>query len=101
MEETHVLTATGILVDYLRRDYRVTLTTFKNLSSHGEITFELLYALMVPRSILVTTCPVTKEPRALELISINKVKTMSGYFYDMLCESIDAIDDDGSFGGWG
>lgn len=102
LEENYVLTAIGILIDYLRKDYKLTLATFKNLTSHGEINYELLYALLVPRSTLVTTCPVTKEPRALELISVNKVKTLSGFFYDLLCESIDAVDDDGSYSNnWG
>ncbi len=90
------MTTTGILVDYLHGDYKSTISTFRRLISHGEITFDLIHILLVPRSILVTTCPVTGEPRALELVSINKVKTMSGYFYDLLCESVDAIDDVGT-----
>ena len=92
-EETHILTTASILIDYLHRDYKSTIATFKRLISHGEITFELLHTLMVPRSTLVTTCPVTGEPRALELVSITKVRTMSGFFYDLLCESVDAADD--------
>jgi hypothetical protein len=95
-EETYTMTTTGALIDYLHKDYKSTIATFRRLTSHGEITFELVNMLMVPRSTLVTTCPVTGEPRALELVSVTKVRTMAGFFYDMLCESVDAIDDNGS-----
>ena len=47
---------------------------------------------MVPRSILITECPATGEPRALQLVSATKIPTLSGGLYDLLCESIDAVD---------
>ncbi|KAI0340295.1 P-loop containing nucleoside triphosphate hydrolase protein [Trametopsis cervina] len=99
-EETYTMSSAGLLIDYLNRDYKSTIATFKRLTSHGEITFELVNMLMVPRSILYTTCPVTGEPRAVELISVNKTSTMGGYFYDMRCESVDAVDGDFN-GSWG
>ena len=82
----------SILIDYLNRDYKSTIATIRRLTSLGEITFDLLYAIMVPRTTLVTTCPVTGEPRALQLVSATKVLTMTGAFYDLLCESVDAVD---------
>lgn len=91
-EESHIATSIGVLLDYIRSDYRTTLASIANLTAHGEITFDLLYAVMVPRSILVTECPITKEPRALQLVSVSKVCTLTGGLVDMVCESIDAFD---------
>ncbi|KAJ3556388.1 hypothetical protein NM688_g2058 [Phlebia brevispora] len=68
-EESNIMATVGVLVEYLRREYKGTLTTIRKLIAHGEITWDLLYAIMVPRTILVTTCEVTGEPRALRLVS--------------------------------
>ncbi|KAL4244344.1 hypothetical protein ABKN59_010662 [Abortiporus biennis] len=88
-EETYTINSLKVLLDYLRKDYRATIAKIASLISHGEITYDLLYAIMVPHSTLITECPVTGEPRALELMSATRV---SHRFYDLLCESIDAID---------
>lgn len=88
-----------VLIDYIRKDFKSTIATIANLTSHGEITFDLLYAIMVPRTVLVTTCPVTGEPRALRLISATKIRTMSGALFDLLCESMDAVDDNNAMAG--
>lgn len=93
-EDEHVLSTVDILIDYLRKDYRTTVAAFENLTSHGEITFDLLFALMVPRSIMVTTCPVTGEPQALQLTSATKIRTPSGFIYNLICEGIDGDDSD-------
>ena len=62
------------------------------LKSHSEITFDLLYAILIPRSVLVTTCRITGEPRALQLVHASVVCTMKGPMYDLVCESIDVDD---------
>ncbi|EMD36702.1 hypothetical protein CERSUDRAFT_136948 [Gelatoporia subvermispora B] len=87
-EEGHVLSTVGVLIDYIRTDYAGTLARIANLTANGEITYDLLYALLVPRSILVTECPTTGEPRAVQLISVSKSPT----FYNLVCESVDAAD---------
>ncbi|KAI0922719.1 hypothetical protein AcV5_009616 [Taiwanofungus camphoratus] len=91
-EEGHVLISLGVLLDYLRKDYHGTLTRIANLTSHGEITFDLLYAILVPRSILITECPITGELRAVQLKSVSKVSIGGGGLYDLICESVDAVD---------
>ncbi|OCH86746.1 P-loop containing nucleoside triphosphate hydrolase protein [Obba rivulosa] len=91
-EEEHVLSTVGVLISYIRTDYRGTVARVANLTSHGEITFDLLHAIFVPRTVVVTECPTTGEPRALQLVSANRVQTMSGAFYDIICESVDAVD---------
>ena len=62
-----------VLLDYLRKDYRGTLAHIENLTTHGEITFDMLYAILVPRTVVITECPTTGVLRALRLLSVNKV----------------------------
>ncbi|KAI1788460.1 P-loop containing nucleoside triphosphate hydrolase protein [Ganoderma leucocontextum] len=92
-EENHVFTSVGILLDYLRKDYRGTLARIANLTAHGEITFDLLYAILVPRSVIVTECPVTGEPRALQILNATKVENEMCSFYNILCESVDSTEE--------
>ncbi|OBZ76844.1 ATPase family AAA domain-containing protein 3B [Grifola frondosa] len=102
-EESNILTTVEVLIDYLRKDYRGTLAKIANLTSHGEITFDLLFAIMVPQTVLITECPITGEPRALQLVSASLVHTLTGGYYDLMCESVDAVDESGTSsnnGGW-
>ena len=91
-EEEHVLATVGVLVDYLRKDYRATLARIASLTAHSEITYDLLYAVLVPRSIVVTECPTTGEPRALKLLSATKLGIGECSAYVLLCESVDATE---------
>ena len=100
-EESHTATSVGVLLDYIRSDYRTTLASIANLTAHGEITFDLLYAIMVPRTILVTECPITKEPRAVQLVTATTVCTLSGGLLDILCQSVDAFDAETQIDPWG
>ncbi|KAI0634500.1 P-loop containing nucleoside triphosphate hydrolase protein [Trametes polyzona] len=57
------------LLSYLKDTYGTTLDTLSSLLEHGEITFDLLWALFVPgKTTLYTLCPITSEPRALRLV---------------------------------
>ncbi|KAI0752549.1 P-loop containing nucleoside triphosphate hydrolase protein [Daedaleopsis nitida] len=92
-EEDHVLPTLTVLLDYLRKDYRTTLAKIANLTAHGEITYDLLYAILVPRTILLTECPVTGEPRALQLLSATKIGAEKCSAYSLLCENVDSTDE--------
>ena len=61
-------------IELLRRDYAATLAKVASLTAHGEITFDTLFALFVPRTIVLADCPVTGEPRAFELVSATRFK---------------------------
>jgi hypothetical protein len=101
-EDGHVVSTVDVLIEYLRQDYRSTVAAIENSTSHGEITFELLFAIMVPRSIMVTTCPVTGELQALQLVSATKSCTPSGFIYDLMFDGIDFDDvDDPTARGFG
>ncbi|KAH9903164.1 P-loop containing nucleoside triphosphate hydrolase protein [Cubamyces lactineus] len=57
------------LLSYLKETYSTTLDSLASLLEHGEITFDLLWALFVPgKTTVYTLCPVTSEPRALRLV---------------------------------
>jgi len=95
-EDGYVIASVDVLVEYLRRDYRQTIATTENLTTHGEITFDLLHLIIVPRSTVITSCPVTGALRALELISLTKTPTPCGMAYTLICEGIDANDSEDS-----
>jgi Domain of unknown function (DUF7025) len=92
-EDMNVVATLDVLIDYFRKDYRSTLASIENLTSHAEITFNLLYAILIPRTIMITTNPVTKELQALQLASATKTTTASGLpIYELILEGIDVDD---------
>ena len=63
----------SFLISWLTTEYSSTLDTLKSLLAHGEITFDLLWAVYVPRkTILHILCPTTSEPRAVRLVHAEK-----------------------------
>ena len=93
-EDKHVLATVQVLLEYLHKDWKRTIAAIRNLTSHGEITYEFLYALFVPRAIVITRCPSSNELRALQVVSASQVMiTMGGAFMDLTLESIDLVDE--------
>lgn len=84
-EEEQILDGLGTLLDWLRYNYRSTLAKIASLIAHGEITFDLLYAILVPRSLLVTRDHATGEPRCVRLISAQR----DGEVYSISCETVE------------
>ena len=61
------------LLEYLKTEYSSALETLASLLEGSEITFDLLWALYVPRKTIVhIICPTTSEPRACRLIAAEK-----------------------------
>ena len=61
------------LIDWLASEYAETLETLDSLLAHSEITFNLIWALFVPRkTVLYMSCPTTSEPRAVRLVHAEK-----------------------------
>ena len=71
-EETLTSKHLDFFLKYIRDEHRSTLSTLQALLAHGEITFDLLWAILVPRSIILTKCKITGEPRALRIVDRNK-----------------------------
>jgi hypothetical protein len=91
-EEGYVLASVNVLLDWLYTDYRSTISTLKNLLAHEEITWDLLHAILLPRSIFVAQCAVTGEPRAFKLITASRTACDGLPTYQLSCESVDLID---------
>ncbi|KAH9925953.1 P-loop containing nucleoside triphosphate hydrolase protein [Epithele typhae] len=108
LEETEerMLASIRVLTSYLRQNYRQTLTRIASLLSNGEITFDLLYAVLVPGTVIVRRDAVTREIRALRLRSATKgVNSCGQPLYSVDCEGLEAsgadADTDGEDGiGW-
>jgi hypothetical protein len=91
-EDKHVLSSSEILLDWLHSDYRTTISTINNLVSHGEIKWECLYAIFVPRSTLIARCAITGELSAYQLKSVLRSSNDCVPTYQLICESFDLID---------
>ncbi|KAF7333884.1 AAA domain-containing protein [Mycena sanguinolenta] len=57
-QETHVLSSVNLL-SFLATDYRTTIATIDRLIAHNEITFDLLYTILGPCTLIVARCAVT------------------------------------------
>ena len=92
-DEEKMLEGLTTLLDWLRTNYRTTLSTIANLTAHGEITFDLLYGILVPRTILVTRDGATGELRCLRLLTA-RVENCGGdeRRYVLSCEGVEMAD---------
>ena len=81
------------LLDWLRTNYRTTLARIASLTAHGEITFDLLYGILVPHSILVTRDGATGELRCLRLLTA-RIEHCGGdeRRYVLSCEGVEMAD---------
>lgn len=58
-----------LLLDFVRSDSKATFDELEYCLSHSEITFALLPCILLPGTILFTSCSYTGEPLALKLTS--------------------------------
>lgn len=63
-----------LLIKYLDTDHRSTLVQIQNLQDHVEVNFDLLWYILVPRTLFYLLCPISGEPRVAKLIT-SKLKT--------------------------
>ena len=86
-EEEDTLRAVQTLIDYMEQDHQVTISQIENLLAHEEMTYSLLYAILIPGTRLISTDSATGEPRALEL----RNAIASGCALELSCIGLDAI----------
>ncbi|KZV98726.1 P-loop containing nucleoside triphosphate hydrolase protein [Exidia glandulosa HHB12029] len=80
-----------LLLDYIRAEHASTLAEIASLLSHSEITFDLMWSILLPGTVFFTHCSVTGEPRAYRLISSDKLTPHGGVpFWRLECEYIEA-----------
>ena len=85
----------SLLISFLETEYAATLQQVKTLTSHGEITFDLLWSIFLPSSVIFTLCETTSEPRAVRLreISLSRCCMVHNPYWELDCEYVDGNDD--------
>jgi hypothetical protein len=80
----------NLLVDYIKRTYESTAETLVSLLESKEITYDLLWGLFKPNSLVYTTCFGTGKPRCVKYDSSEEKETRDGDKYRNLeCRYID------------
>ncbi|KAK7039849.1 AAA domain-containing protein [Favolaschia claudopus] len=90
--QTHLASSTALLLAFLATDYRTTISTISRLTAHAEITYDLLYAILVPRTLLVARCAVTGLERLFLLQSFVRTAIDGVPAYQLALEAVDLVD---------
>ncbi|KAI5864691.1 hypothetical protein GGS23DRAFT_459532 [Durotheca rogersii] len=69
------------LIKFTERTYTDTSCHVQSLLAHGEITYDLLWSLFKPNSLLFTTCSGTRKPRCVRHVCGEEKKNMYGAKY--------------------
>jgi hypothetical protein len=88
----------NLLIEFLETEYAPTLRKIANLVTHGEITFDLLWAILLPQSVIFTSCHTTSEPRAVRLRRISQYTGMFSSYWNLDCEYFEASEEFASTG---
>ncbi|KAJ7633647.1 hypothetical protein DFH06DRAFT_1437667 [Mycena polygramma] len=91
-QESHVLSSVNLLLSFLAADYRSTIASIERLTAHGEITWDLLYAILVPRTLIVARCAVTGLERLFLLASATRTALDGVPVYHLALEGVDLVD---------
>jgi hypothetical protein len=90
-EDQNILASVNLLLSFLATDYRSTIATIERLTAHGEITFDLLYSVFVPRTLVVARCAITGLERLFELQSFTRTHVDNVPVYQLALESVDLV----------
>jgi hypothetical protein len=91
-EEDAKVKQLGLLLDHLRNEYKSELEQIKSLLEHGEITFDLLWAILIPNKEYYTTDPRTGQPRAVILKwATQKCSQATGPYFDLDSEYFESF----------
>ncbi|KAG5637602.1 hypothetical protein H0H81_003994 [Sphagnurus paluster] len=90
--DPHIVSTVDLLLSSLGSDYRATLAKIERLKSHGEISYDYLFVLLVPRTLFVTTCAITGRPRIFKLIASQRTAIEGKSCYNLTFESVDLVD---------
>lgn len=81
----------ALLLDFVKTEYAAMLARIDSLLDHGEITFDLLWAIMLPNIEYFTADPKSGQPRAVILKWATEGCGLTGPFYTLDCEYIEAF----------
>ncbi|KAI0649706.1 hypothetical protein C8Q79DRAFT_342421 [Trametes meyenii] len=85
--------AVSTLTNYLRKEHGATLAMVADLTARGEITFDTLFAIFVPRTVVLASCDLSGEQRAFQVRSSTQICTSAVDVYDIVCDSTDIVED--------
>lgn len=97
-EEEETVSHLSFLIKFLETEYAPLIRKIDILATHGEITFDLIWAIFLPSMIVFTLCPTTAEPRAYRLRDIPRLVCNSRTqqrMWNLSCEYVDATTDFG------
>jgi hypothetical protein len=85
----------AFLIDFLEAEHAPILQEIRTFTSHGEITFDLLWSIFLPQSVIFTLCETSSEPRAVRLqrISLGQPFTANHPYWKLDCEYVEGNDD--------
>ena len=94
MYDSHVLSSVDLLVSTLNADYGSTISKIARLLAHGEITSDLIYVILIPRTLFTLRHHDNRLRRTVELMTVRRgdgtqAEDPSTYF--LHCESIDQV----------
>jgi hypothetical protein len=89
--DSYVLSSVDLLLSTLNTDYSSTISKLTHLLAHGEITFDLLYAILIPRTLFTLQYPVTFIRGICELMTVTRGSGSDQTAYVLNCESIDHV----------
>ena len=79
----------NLLIDYLHKHFESTIGSLPQLLEHGEITYDLLWAIFPPNSVVYTTCVYSEQPKCLaydygedKIIKEQKYFVLTGRYLD-------------------
>ena len=79
-----------LLIDFIQNTYKCTTQRLFSLLAEGEITYDLLWALVKPNSTVYTTCLGTHKPRCVVYDGGEEKETSSGLkYFNMECRYLD------------
>ncbi|KAL0571467.1 hypothetical protein V5O48_010503 [Marasmius crinis-equi] len=90
--ENHVLSSVDLLLSFLNNDFQATIRRINSHKAHKETSFDLLYAILVPGTLLVTECAVTGGARLFKLVSWVRIANGNVTYYQLVAESVDLVD---------
>ncbi|KAA1473223.1 P-loop containing nucleoside triphosphate hydrolase protein [Dentipellis sp. KUC8613] len=83
-EQTHV----AFFLNFMTKEYSETLATIFNLRKAEQMTFSLIWSLLIPGSILYTRCEITQKPWAVRLTSISLIEHFEPPRWSLDCEYV-------------
>lgn len=89
-EDQKMASCLKFLIDYIAKEYDSLLQKIQELISSGEMTFDLLWSLIIPRTVVFITCPTTSEPRAVRVKKMVQQQDSQGnVWWSLRCEYLE------------